>query len=289
MMEIGGTTRVLGIFGHPVAHSLSPLMQNAALEHCGIDMVYLPFDVEEEDLKDAIQGVRAMKMVGVNVTIPHKEAVLPYLDEVSEEAILCGSVNTIHNDRGRLRGFNTDGEGYVRSLRQEGVEVQGRRILIIGAGGAAKGIMLALLKEGPSSITVANRTPSRAHELVERFQGVSHVEMGAIPLEGEGLHRVLEDADLLINATSVGMEGKGRLALPLHLLPKGAVVSDIVYRPIKTALLREAEALGYKVVDGVGMLVEQGALAFEIWTGSQAPRQLMRRVVVGALEGQIRV
>lgn len=280
---ISGTTRVLGIFGHPVRHSLSPLMQNAALKHCGVDMVYLPFDVEEKDLKDAVQAIRAMKIVGVNVTIPHKEAVIHYLDEVSEDALICGSVNTIHNDRGRLKGFNTDGEGYLRSLKQEGVDVQGRRILVIGAGGAAKGIILTLLKACPSSVTVANRTLSRAYELVDRFLRISDVRMEAIPLEEEALHTAIKDTELLINTTSVGMEGKGRLHLPLHLLPKGAVVSDIVYKPIKTSLLKEAEALGYKTVDGIGMLVEQGILSFEIWTGLKAPGKLMRRVVVKAL------
>ncbi len=283
MKGISGTTRVIGIFGHPVKHSLSPVMQNAALKHCDIDMVYLPFDVEEGHLEDAVRAIRALKMVGVNVTIPHKEAVVAYLDRVSEEVRICGSVNTIHNSRGILMGFNTDGEGYVRSLKQEGIQIDGRNILVIGAGGAARGIVYALLKAAPASITIANRTLSKGKELVARLKDLSKARMEAIPLNREALTSVMGTVDLLINTTSVGMDGRGRLDLPLHLLPSEGIVSDIVYRPIKTPLLEEAEALGYKTVNGVGMLVEQGAIAFEIWTGVEAPREIMRDAVVKTL------
>ncbi len=282
-MEIRGDTGVLGIFGHPVSHSLSPLMQNAALEACGLNMVYLAFDVDREELCNAVRAIRALKLIGVNVTIPHKEGVIKYLDEVVGDALICGSVNTILNDKGRLRGFSTDGEGYVRSLAEEGVDLEGKRVLVLGAGGAAKGIVLAILKRRPRSITISNRTPERAEDLLKRFEGMERVKMEAIPFDHEALAGVMKRTDLLINTTPLGMEGREPLRLPLHHLPEGAVVSDIVYKPVKTPLLKEAEGLGYKTIDGVGMLVEQGAMSFEIWTGIRPPKGLMRDVVIKAL------
>ncbi len=284
-MDITSNTKLLGIFGHPVSHSLSPLMQNAAIRECGLDMVYLPFDIEERHIKDAVQAIRALSMVGVNVTIPHKEAVSELVDELSEEASLSCSVNTVVNKGGRLIGYNTDGEGFVRSLKRAGVGIRGRNILILGAGGAAKGIIASLIRMKPSRVVVSNRTVSRAEGLVDMFKARSGTAIEATSLSLETLKKRLKYTDLLINTTPVGMEGRGGLDIPIQELSPGSVVADIVYKPIKTRLLREAEGIGLRTVGGVGMLVEQGALSFELWTGHDAPRDVMERVVIKVLKG----
>lgn len=284
IMDIKGDTRVLGIFGYPIRHTLSPLMHNVAIREKGLNIVYLPFEVEKGCLKEAVQAVRALNLLGVNVTIPHKEAVMPFLDEVSEEAILSGSVNTIVNMKGRLKGFNTDGEGYIRSLQRKGFNVNDKRVLMLGAGGAARGITASLIKEKVGHVVIANRTPLRGEELAKRFSHISLGMIEAIPLTFDSLRERIKDIDLIVNTTSVEMEGKGRLKIPLNLLPKGAIVSDIVYKPFKTPLLKDAEALGYKTINGIGMLVEQGALSFKLWTGIDAPVRSMEMAVIKALQ-----
>ncbi len=284
-MKISGRTRILGIFGHPIGHTLSPAMHNAAIEALGLDMVYIPFSVRPPRLKDAVEAIRGLDILGINITIPHKEVVIDLLDKLSEEARAIGAVNTIINSNGMLIGLNTDGQGYLRSLKGDaGFNPKGRDIVLVGAGGAARGILTALAGEGPASIIIANRTTSKAESLVDEFKvKFPDIDLRACALDTSELKGPLKTAALLINTTSLGMEGKGRLELPLEEMPGGAVVSDIVYKPLKTDFLKSAQDLGLVVHDGLGMLVQQGAISFKIWTGLDAPVDIMRNVVEKAI------
>jgi len=284
-MNISGKTKILGIFGYPIEHTLSPAMHNAAIEALGVDMVYLPFEVRPERLGMAVEAIRSLDILGVNVTIPHKSVVIPYLDRISEEARVIGAINTIVNREGELIGYNTDGEGYVRSLKRElGFDFKGKTVLLLGAGGAARGILVSIAREGPKDVIVANRTIAKASALVRELKGqfpdVGVTALGLIP---EILKVHMGGTTLLINTTSLGMRGEG-IGLPLDALPGDAVVSDIVYRPLMTPLLKEASALGLITHNGLGMLVEQGALSLKLWTGLDAPREIMREVVLKSLD-----
>lgn len=276
-MDITGTTRLLGIIGDPIDHTISPAMQNAAIKANRLDWTYVPIHVKPKDLKLAISAVRAFEMIGVNVTIPHKEKVVKLLDEVEDMARLIGSVNTVLNIDGRLVGYNTDGFGYIDSLREEtGFDHRGKNIVILGAGGAARSILFSFLYNSthglPTSIIIANRTVARAKKLVAEFKKkLKNVPpMKAVGMDAAAAH--LESADIIINTTSLGMMGKGQIDLPLKKLPDNAIVSDIVYRPLETKFLKAAKALGLKTHGGLGMLAHQGALSFEIWTLSMFPR-----------------
>lgn len=287
-MKITGSTKIAGIFGDPIGHTLSPLMHNAAFESVGLDIVFLPFHVRSDErgaLKKAVESVRALNMVGVNVTIPHKEKVIKHLDWIDDDAALMGAVNTIVNRDGRLLGYNTDGAGFLESLGLDtGLFPEGKRAVIIGAGGAARSIAYALLKNGAVSIVIANRTVKRADglavELSMRFKKSSSeaVALSDVAL----LSTYLSKADLVVNTTSLGMMGKGEPEVPLLSFKRGAVVSDIVYRPLETAFLKKAAKAGLKCHTGLGMLIHQGAIAFELWTGVKAPVEVMR---VAAMKG----
>ena len=276
-MKITGETKVLGIFGYPVRHSLSPLMQNAALEHLGLDYIYLPFEVRPEQLETAIKGIRALGISGVNVTIPHKEKVIPFLDEVTEEASLIGSVNTIENKNGKLIGHNTDSRGYIRSLREDaGFDPKGKTILVIGAGGAAKGIIFGLFLEGASKITIANRTIEKAKKVEDTLRATGKkIEIESIPFLALKDPRILSSIDLIVNTTSMGLEG-GSPDIDFSLTPEHVLVSDIVYKPPVTPFLKKAQDAGRRTLGGLGMLIYQGAISLEIWTSQKAPVEVMR-------------
>ncbi len=286
---IDSETKVLGIFGDPIGHTLSPIIQNAAIKELGLKMVYVPFHVTPGNLKDAVASIKALGMPGVNITIPHKERVMEFLDATTDEARKIGAVNTIVNRDGHLTGHNTDGAGYITSLKAEtGFECSGKNIVILGAGGAARGIMAAILAEAPASVTLVNRTVDRADSLAEDLGSeCAEVKIHTVPLEKGPLQPRIEAADLLINSTSVGMGGKvpfNPLVLSLDKLPSEAIVSDIVYKPLNTALLRSAKMTGHTVHKGLGMLIHQGALGFELWTGEKAPVETMRKAALKALD-----
>lgn len=277
-IEITGKTRVAGVFGDPVEHSLSPPMHNAAYRHLGMDWVYVPFHVRPERLGEAVRGVRAMGLAGVNVTVPHKVAVMEHLDEIDEEARLIGAVNTVVHRDGRLVGYNTDGRGFVRSLEREtGRSPRGAGVLLLGAGGAALAIAVSLARAGAGSITVANRTVTKAEALVEQLGGL--VAARAVPLDpgDPRFEESLSQAQIVIHTTTVGMypHHEAPPLIPVERLDAGALVCDIVYRPRETALLRAAKARGLQVLTGEGMLAYQGAIAFELLTGRAAPEELM--------------
>lgn len=287
-LPVSGDTRVAAVFGFPVAHSLSPAIHNAAFAALGLPWIYVPFLVEPDGLGPALRGAAALGIVGVNLTIPHKERVLPYLDAIDAEASALGAVNTVHMVGGRLTGYNTDGHGFAEPLRRRGVELAAQRAVVIGAGGAARAVVLRLAREGARTV-VANRTPSRAAALAadaNRIAGREAVE--AIDLaDAAALRRALVSASLLVNTTSVGMEPREaeELGLPEGVLRPGLLVYDLVYRPETTRLLAAARAAGAETLGGAEMLVHQGAAAFSIWTGQAAPVDVMLRAMSRALAG----
>jgi shikimate dehydrogenase len=285
---ITSKTKLIAIFGDPIEQTLSPAIQNAALSSQGIDMVYVPFHVDNKGLEGAIEAIRSLDMVGANITIPHKEMVIGLLDEVTADALSIGAVNTIINKDGKLIGHNTDGAGYIKSLSIEtGMEVKGKNVVILGAGGAARGIISALLNESPASLTIANRTVEKAEGLATDFAEKAGFEINAVPIEKDALLPYISEADLLINSTSLGMGAKvpfNTLVLSLDKLPEGAIVSDIVYKPLDTALLKSARRAGLKVHKGLGMLIHQGALGFELWTGEKPSINVMTKAAMDALD-----
>lgn len=283
---VQGTTKVYAIIGWPVAHSRSPLMHNAAFEALGLDCVYVPFAVPPEHLATAVEGLRAMGVAGWNVTIPHKTAIMPLLDEVSPEAVAAGAVNTVRQHEGRLIGYNTDGAGLLVALERElSCTVTGKQVVVLGAGGAARGAVAALMAAGASAITVVNRTITTAQRMVgqlkESIRGQAAIASLSV-LELADLSSLLPVTDILINATSLGMHGEEIEGVELALLPKTAKVYDMVYGAVPTPLVHKARHYGLMASDGVAMLVAQGELAFQRWTGLAPPAGVMRAALDAA-------
>ena len=276
-------TKVLGIIGHPVSQSMSPAMHNAAIRALNIDYVYVPLHVMPEDLESAICGIRALNVAGVNVTIPHKEPIIAFLDEVSESGSRTGSVNTVINRDGRLRGESTDGPGFMRSAEGEWGAINGCRALVLGAGGSSKAVCYSLAEAG-CKIVVANRTFERAAQLTEGLNSFFGKVSKAVRIDREVLAEEIREADLLVNTTSVGMypatEG---IPLPSDLLRANVLVYDLIYNPGETRLVREARSRGARAMNGLMMLVHQGALSFEMWTGQKAPIMIMQEAVAKRL------
>ncbi|REK77824.1 shikimate dehydrogenase [Paenibacillus paeoniae] len=277
-------TVLYGVIGDPIRHSKSPIMMNRAFLETGINGAYAAFHITEDTLGDFIRGVRAMGIRGVNVTIPHKLRVMDLLDEIHEGARAIGAVNTIVNDNGRLIGYNTDGIGYVRSLKEEAApSIEGKHIVVVGAGGASRGIVYALLQEKPGRITITNRTVARAEELAASLAGGGGIRLEAS--SSDSLEELCGEADIVINTTSVGMFPQvDQSPVPGHWLKRGAVASDLIYNPLKTKFLRDAELQGCIAHGGLGMFIYQGAYAFEYWTGQPAPVAAMREGVLAALQ-----
>lgn len=267
---LSGTTKLLGIIGHPVGHSLSPRMHNAAFAHGGADYVYVAMDVWPNHLPAAVGGLRALGFVGFNVTMPHKEAVLPLMDELDEAARLSGAVNTVViAEEGRLRGLNTDGSGFAEACREAGVSLFEKRVLIFGAGGAASAIAVASLQEGASRLYIVNRTEGRAEELRARLSRVAcRTDILVRPFDEVG--EVAAEAEIVVNATYLGMKEGDPLPLPAHCLTAERVVCDAVYLAGKeTALIRRAREAGAPTVAGGRMLLYQGVQAQRVWTGRE--------------------
>lgn len=274
-------TIMYGVFGDPIHHSRSPIMLNRAFRESGLNAAYGAFHVKPDMLQNALQGVRGMQFGGVNVTIPHKVETMKWMDELDETAEAIGAVNTVVNKEGRLIGYNTDGIGYTRSLKEEvGQSIEGQHVAVIGAGGAARGVVYALLKEKAECVYILNRTVESAKNLatsMARFGNV--VGMGLKEMD-----QIKNHVCILINTTSVGMHPHVEaMPVPIHCLHEGMTVSDIVYNPMKTQLLKCAESLGCTIHGGLGMFIYQGAYAFEYWTGMPAPVQAMRMEVEASL------
>ena len=281
---ITSKTGLLGVIGYPVEHSSSPAMHNAALARTELDFAYLPFAVPPDRVAEVPVAMRTLGIRGLNVTVPHKVAVMEGLDEISEEARVIGAVNTIANQDGRLTGYNTDAEGVIVSLRADGgLDSLPAAVTLLGAGGAARAILYALLQaEEVEEVLLLNRTVEKAEALAADLDPESRrVRVGTL-----GGGDAIGVAGLLINATSVGMHPRPD-ASPLpdpSVLHDRLTVLDIVYKPRRTRLLAQAEEAGARTVDGLGMLVHQGARAFEIWTGVAAPVEEMKQALVGQVE-----
>lgn len=289
-MERENNTVMTGLLGYPVSHSLSPLMHNYAFRHLGLAYHYAAFAVPPHLLPSAVEGIRALGFRGCNLTIPHKVAVIPLLDELDEEARLIGAVNTIVNEKGALIGYNTDGKGYLRSLTEEtGILLSGGKAVILGAGGAARAIAVTLARSGLKEIVIANRTRDKAEELASTvFAAALKPAVPAVRVVSlEQAAEKVADAGLLVNTTSIGMTPHTEdCPLPTEVLHAELVVSDLVYAPLETALLRAAKKAGARTHPGVGMLVHQGALAFQYWTGREAPLKLMYETVWNELKSK---
>lgn len=283
--DLSHHTLLLGVMGDPIGHSKSPAMHNIALEASGIPGMYVPLHVKPEQLAEAVAGTKALGFSGFNVTIPHKVEMLKLMDELDESAVCCGAVNTVVIQNGKLKGYNTDGIGYVRSLKEElNSELSGKHITILGAGGAARGVVYALLREQPASVTVINRTVDKAEQLATEFSNDNlQVQSGSY----EALDKVLSQTDILINTTSIGMSpNSDETPLEQSRIPEGIIVSDLIYNPLETRFLREAKSRGCTVVGGLGMFVYQGAYAYEYWTGQPAPVSVMRSALLEAMNHQ---
>jgi shikimate dehydrogenase len=271
-------TQRLGIIGYPIGHSISPIFQQAALDHLGIDATYEKWEVTPEGVGDFVNGLRAPGSLGINITVPHKQAVIPFLDEVDEWATAAGAVNTIVNHDGRLTGHNTDGPGFLQALLVEtGYSSQGTSALILGAGGAARGILLALVRGGVDSLVIANRTLERAETLAQ-LSSDNGVSSEAITLGTDAVTEAAASANLIVNCTTMGMtRGPDEHGSPISAaqIPASAIVNDVVYTPLITPILREAAAAGATALGGLHMLVYQGVLSFKMWTGQDAPVDVM--------------
>ena len=261
-------------------HTLSPAMQNAALVACGLNYIYIPFNVLPDRLGIAVAGLAALGVSGFNVTIPHKTSIIPYLDALDESAEVAGAVNTVWYDQGRLIGYNTDGDGLLRSLADDLGFVPGTRtIILVGAGGAARGALASLCRAGAERVVVVNRTPEKARELSDLFSQ-RFTDTDIIPAgTAEEVKPFLKDVSLLVNTTSLGMNGERVPFVNLADMPMDSKIYDMVYAPSVTPLLRDAADLGLSCVNGLGMLAGQGELAFRLWTGVQPPHGLMKDVL----------
>ncbi|MEJ5172500.1 MAG: shikimate dehydrogenase [Hydrogenothermaceae bacterium] len=276
-MFINGETAVYGIFGYPVKHSKSPTFQTESFRHLGINAVYVPFEVKPENLQEATKSLKILNIKGINVTIPHKEEIINYLDEVSQEAKIIGAVNTVKNIDGYLIGYNTDAYGFIEGLK-EIIEIEGKTALVIGAGGASRSVIYGLLQQNISKIYLANRTLQRAIEIVNDFgkyyrvidQIVSVISLNQID-------EVLENVNIVVNTTSVGLKDDDKPLFDYDRLQEKHTVVDIIYR--ETMLLKKAKEKGCKYQDGYPMLIYQGAKSFEIWTGQKALIEVMKRVL----------
>ncbi|RFU65785.1 shikimate dehydrogenase [Peribacillus glennii] len=275
--------KIYGVMGDPVEHSMSPEIHNDAFTNHNINACYHHFQVRRAGLADAVRGMKAIGVSGFNVTIPHKEAIIPLLDEIDEIALAIGAVNTVVNREGKLIGYNTDGNGFLQALTdQYKSPLAGKKILLIGAGGAARGIYFSLVKEGAPNVDIANRTREKAEKLVvdcpypknSRALSITEAEQG------------LGDYDVIIHTTSVGMSPHiDASPIDISNIKKGAFVSDIIYNPLETKFLAEAKSSGADIQNGVGMFAYQAALAFEIWTGIFPDAVRMKEIVLKKLGG----
>ena len=276
MLKISGKTKVLGLLGYPVEHSLSPAMHNAAFEHLRLDCCYVTFPVKPGFLKDAVRSVRALNLAGVNVTMPHKENVIPLLDKVDADASFIGAVNTIVNSNGKLIGYNTDGRGFMRSLSEAQISLNKKNVLILGAGGASRAIGFYLAKKS-LALFIYDIDEKKAGKLI---RDLNKMRKNVFPFsfQPSAFSHQLHDIDIIINATPLGLKKGDPLPVDINLLKPRHVVCDLIYK--NTPLLQRASRKGCRTLNGLGMLLWQGAFAFELWTGKKPPVEVMRKALV---------
>lgn len=276
---ISGNTKICGLIGYPVKQTLSPAIHNSAFQYLDLDYVYVAFEVKKEHLSNAILAIRSMGLHGLNITMPHKTNVVQFLDELNGAAKYTGSVNTILNKEGVLFGYTTDGIGASRALEYSGVELLGKKVVVLGAGGASRSVSFIFAQKA-RELVVLNRTVGKAEKLVKFLNMLEkkRLKVRANSLNDRCIEKELKDTDIIVNATSVGMFPQDK-AVPINpvFLHSEIAVLDLVYEPLDTMLLMEARKRGAKTVDGLTMLVFQGAIAFEIWTKERAPIEIMMK------------
>jgi len=280
--KISGLTKVYGVIGDPIDHSLSPAIQNTAFRSVGLNAIYVPFPVNESELGSAVHGLMSLGVSGFNVTTPHKTAILRYLDKVDTQAAEIGSINTVRNQAGALIGFNTDGSGAMAAMRNAGLSLAGQSLLLLGAGGAARAIAYSVC-QSDCSVKLVNRTASHARRLAKLLRRKFDITADYAPLSRKAIHDCVDHADIILNASSMGMDAKNNPPIEKTWLRRDQWVFDIVYRPLQTKLLRDAISQGTSAINGIEMLLNQGAESFAIWTGKKAPTRAMRRAIAEKL------
>jgi shikimate dehydrogenase len=275
IMTVTGKTKITGIIGWPIKHTLSPAMHNAAYESLSLDYCYVPFLVSPDALEDAIKAIKALNILGINVTVPHKEKVMTYIDETDREAAFIGAVNTLVNSDGRLIGYNTDGRGFMQSLAESAIDPRDKDILIIGAGGAARAVGYSLV-QGAKSLTLFGRSKMRVHNLVHDLNRIKNSVSSCNDLSAVGRYH------MIINATPLGLKKEDPLPIDTSSLKPGQIVYDLIYK--RTRLLEHASKRGCVTVSGLGMLLWQGVFAFELWTGRRPDVEVMRNALLHAMK-----
>lgn len=277
-------TKLVGLLGYPLGHSFSPAMHNNAFQTLGLNYVYLPIEVTLESLKAVVTGISKMNFAGFNVTIPHKINVMAHLDRIDELARIIGAVNTVTVKDGILTGYNTDGEGFVRSLEvKAGIALSGKSCFILGCGGAARAIAMTMAFKGAGNIFICNRTEQKAGDLVDEINAKVRPCSKMIPYDPVAIKAAVRQADILVNTTSVGMHpDEDRMPIDADAITGDLIVYDIVYNPARTKLLKTAEEKGCTVIPGLPMLVYQGVEGFRLWTGLEPPVDVMFEVVEAA-------
>ena len=271
-MKIDGYTRLAAVVANPIKHSISPFIHNSAFEATNTNGVYLAWEVDEAELAETVANIRRYQMYGINLSMPYKEQVIPYLDQLSEEACLIGAVNTVVNREGTLIGYNTDGKGFFKSLPS--FKISKKRLVLLGAGGAAKAILAQAILDGVSQISVFVRSSSmeKTRPYLEKIQNATGFRVDLFALEDvQDLQDSITKADLLVNATSVGMDGSSQPIPTSIVLPEKLMVADVIYQPFETPFLKWARNQGNQSINGLGMLLYQAAEAFELWTGKEMP------------------
>jgi len=278
--SVTGKTRLLGLIGNPVEHSISPQLHNSLSKMLGLDLIYVPLRVDKENLGTLVKAIKATDFVGFNVTVPYKREIMKFLDDNTKEAILMGSVNTVKKIEGRLYGYNTDGEGFLRDFKEAaGTGFKGKKVVMIGAGGAARPIAVKIAMEGAEKISLVNRTTQKSVELAEVVNENIAEIVQVYNFEDKTLKLAIEESDIIINTTSVGMSPDIDNS-PINDMTcfNGQIVYDVIYNPTKTKFLADAESRGCKVINGLGMLFYQGINAYEIWTGVKIPEENLKDI-----------
>ena len=285
-MNISTETKLIGLLGYPLGQSFSSIMQNTAFEHCSFNKIYIPIEVLPENLETVVKGMSKMNFDGFNITKPYKIEIMKYLDEIDDYAKSIGAVNTVTIKNGKLKGYNTDGIGFLRSYEENtGKKIEGKKVFVLGSGGASRAICMTLALNKADKIYICNRTFEKAEALANDVNKQSGVSIIAVPFAYEDMEKAINDSNVLINTTSVGMlPNVDNSPLDKSLLNSKLTVCDAVYNPRKTKLLQDAEEIGCKIVIGLSMLIYQGTEAFQLWTDTTAPVELMFKVVEEGLK-----
>jgi shikimate dehydrogenase len=283
MTYISAKTKILAIIGHPIEHSMSPIIHNAAIQDFKLDYIYLAFDIDPPNLRKAVEGFRALNIKGINVTLPYKEEIIKFLDEIDPTALNIGAINTIKNENGYLKARNTDGAGAIKSLIENDCELKNKNVLFIGAGGAARALSY-FLAEHVNQITFLNIRKARSELLAKQLNEKTGIKTFSDSISDKNLKKYCSLSDILINASPIGMYPKNdETPVPKEFLHTDLFVFDLVYNPLETKLLRDAIKIGCKTLGGLDMLINQAILAFEWWTGKTPKKELMMNTVINFL------